>query len=169
MNEAARKSRPAAVYVLIALEAVLALLGFASGGSFLTDPSGASHDMDLSVLEGTPIGDYFLVGLFFVIAYGALPILALVGLWKLPRWRWTDTVNKWTGQNWSWTVTIATGIILIVWIAVEVMFIGSPEGFPRFLQIMMTIFGVVIVFLSILPRVRAYARLPNDRAGEGTI
>jgi len=62
------------------------------------------------------------VGLFFVIAYGALPILALVGSGSSPmaldRYR-----QQWTGQNWSWTVTIATGIILIVWIAVEVMFI----------------------------------------------
>ena len=153
--------KPIAVMILIALEAILAFLGFFSGGSFLLDPSGESHGMDTTVLEGTPVGDFALVGLFFVIAYGILPVLAIYGLWKLPRWRWTDAVNKWTGQNWAWTATVATGVILIVWIAVEVMFIGSPDGFPRFLQVMMTLLGIVILALAMLPRVRAYAKLAD--------
>ena len=159
MTEAVAKSRPVAVVILILLEAVLAFLGFFSGGSFLTDPSGGSHGMDTTVLKGTPVGDFTIVGLFFVTAYGVLPVLSIYGLWKLPRWRWTDAVNKWTGQNWAWTVTAATGVILIVWIAVEVLLIGSPDGFPRFLQVMMTLFGIVILALAMLPRVRAYSKL----------
>jgi len=161
MTEAVARSRPAAIYVLIALEALLAFLGFASGMTFLADPSGEAHDMDTSVLEGTPVGDYALVGLFFVTFYGILPILAIYGLWKLPRWRWTDAVNKWTGQNWAWTATVATGVILIVWIVVEVMLIGSPDGFPRFLQVMMTLLGIVILALAMLLRVRAFTKLVN--------
>lgn len=161
MTGTVARSRPPAIYVLVALEAILAFLGLFSGTSFLQDPSGESHGMDLAVLEGTPVGDYTLVGLFFVIAYGILPILAIFGLLRLPRWSWTDAINKWTGQNWAWTATAATGVILIVWIAVEVMFIGSPDGFPRFLQIMMTLLGVVIVTLAMLPRVRAFAKLAD--------
>jgi hypothetical protein len=155
------KSRPGAVVVLIGLEAVLAFLGFFSGISFLTDPSGGSHGMDTSILEHTPVGDFTLVGLFFVLAYGILPVLAIYGLWKLPRWHWTDPINRWTGQNWAWTATAATGVILIVWIAVEVALIGSPPGFPRFLQVMMTLAGIVILALAMLPRVRGYAKLVN--------
>jgi len=162
MTEAIVKPRrPVAIYVLIALMVLLAFLGFFSGISFLTSPSGESHGMDTTILENTPIGDFTLVGLFFVIAYGILPILAIFGLWKLPRWRWTDAINRWTGQNWAWTATAAIGVILIVWIAVEVMFIGSPDGFPRFLQVMMTLFGIAILAMAMLPRARAYAKLVN--------
>jgi hypothetical protein len=161
MAEKTKKPRPAAVYVLIVLEGILALLGFASGLTFVADPSGEAHDMDVSVLEGTPVGDYLLVGLFFVIFYGILPVLAIGGLLWLPRCRWTDAVNRWTGQNWAWTATAATGVILIVWIAVEIWFIGSPEGVPRMLQVMMTILGVVILALSMLPGVRAFTKLPD--------
>jgi hypothetical protein len=164
MTETVKKSRPRAVVVLIVLELILAFLGFASGTQFLRDPSGGTHGMDTSILEGTPVGNFALVGLFFVTCYGVLPILAMYGLWKLPRWRWTDAVNRWTGQNWSWTVTAALGIVLIVWIAVEVALIGSPDGFPRFLQIIMTLFGVVMLALALQPRVRAYAKLV-DRTG----
>ena len=154
-----KKSRPAAVIVLMALEVILAFLGFASGINFLLDPSGGTHGMDAALLETTPIGNFTPVGLFFVACYGILPSLATFGLWKLPRWRWTDAVNKWTGQNWAWTATAATGVILIVWIAVEVMLIGSPNGFPRLLQVMMTLMGVVILALAMLPRVRSFTKL----------
>lgn len=159
MTEGAAKSRPVAILVLVALEAVLAFLGFFSGGQFLRDPSGGTHDMDTSILEGTPVGDFTLVGLLFVTAFGILPVLAVFGLLKLPRWRWTDAVNKWTGQNWAWTATAATGVILIVWIAVEVAYIGSPDGFPRFLQVMMTLDGIAILSLAFLPRVREFTKL----------
>jgi amino acid permease len=115
--------------------------------------------MDTAMLETTPVGDFTLVGLFFVTCYGILPILAMYGLWKLSRWRWTDAVNKWTGQNWAWTATAAIGVILILWIVAEVVLIGSPNGFPRFLQAMMTLFGIVILALAMLPRVRAYTKL----------
>lgn len=159
MPEGAGKPRPVAAVILIVLQAILAFLGFASGLSFLTDPSGGSHNMDTDILEGTPVGDFTLVGLLFVTAFGILPILAIYGLWKLPRWRWTDAINKWTGQNWGWTAAAATGVILVVWIAVEVAYIGSPAGFPRFLQVTMALDGVVILGLSMMPRMRAYAKL----------
>ena len=149
------------VIILVVLEAILALLGFASGGQFIRDPSGGTHDMDTSILEGTPVGDFLIVGLFFVTCFGILPVLTVYGLWKLPRWRWTDPVNRWTGQNWAWTAAVATGVILVVWIAVEIYYIGSPEGFPRFLQVMMTLHGIAILALSSLPSVRDYARLAD--------
>lgn len=156
-----KRSRPAGIYLLVVIEAILAFFGFFSGGQFLRDPSGGTHDMDTSILEGTPVGDFALVGLFFVTAYGILPVLAIYGLLKLPRWHWTDVMNKWTGQNWAWTAVVATGVILIVWIAVEVAYIGSPEGFPRFLQVMMALMGVVILALAMTPKIRTHTRLAD--------
>ncbi|MEW5747710.1 MAG: hypothetical protein AB1793_02835 [Candidatus Thermoplasmatota archaeon] len=154
---------PVSVKALIVLEAVLVFFGFASGMQFIRDPSGGTHDMDTSILEGTPVGDFLLVGLFFVTCYGVLPILIIYGLWKLPRWSWTDAINKWTGQNWAWTGAAATGVILIAWIIVEVYYIGSPEGFPRFLQVTFAVLGAVILILALLPRTRTYAKLAAQR------
>jgi hypothetical protein len=141
-----------------------------SGMQFIRDPTGGTHDMDTSTLEGTPVGDFLLVGLFFVTCYGFLPVLITYGLWKLPRWSWTDAVNRWTGQNWAWTGAVATGVILIVWILVEVYYIGSPEGFPRFLQVTFAALGAVILALAFLPRTRTYAKLGASPEGpRGTV
>jgi len=159
------RAKPVSIVALIVLEAVLAFFGFASGMQFIRDPSGGTHDMDTSTLEGTPVGDFFLVGLFFVTCYGILPVLIIYGLWKLPRWNWTDAINKWTGQNWAWTGAATTGVILIVWIIVEVYYIGSPEGFPRFLQVTFAALGAVILALALLPRTRAYAKLAASTDG----
>ncbi len=150
--------RPSTVWLIIVLEVTLAILGFFSGITFLQDPSGKTHGMDTSILVTTPISNFTPVGLFFVVCYGILPSLAVFGLWKLPRWRWTDTFNKWTRQNWAWMATVVIGVILIVWIAVEVALIGSPIGLPRFLQVIMALLGVVLIALAMLPRVRIYAK-----------
>jgi len=150
--------RPVPILVIITLEAILAFLGFFSGITFLRDPSGATHGMDTSILATTPISNFTPVGLFFVICYGILPSLAIYGLWKRPRLRWTDIFNKWTRQNWAWTATVVIGIILIVWIIVEVSLIGSPVGLPRILQISMALLGVILIALAMLPHVRTYAK-----------
>ena len=150
--------RPVPILLIIALEVILAILGFFSGITFLQDPSGGTHGMDTSILVRTPISNFTPVGLFFVACYGVLPSLAIYGLWKLPRWRWTDAFNKWTRKNWAWTATVVIGIILIVWIAVEVALIGSPIGLPRFLQIAMAGLGSILIALAMLPRVRTYAQ-----------
>lgn len=161
------KVRPISITALIVLEAVLAFFGFASGMQFIRDPSGGTHDMETSILEGTPVGDFLIVGLFFVTCYGILPVLIVYGLWKLPRWRWTDPINRWTGQNWAWSAAAATGVMLIVWIIVEVYYIGSPEGFPRFLQVTFAALGAVILILALLPRSRGYARLEIEKEPAG--
>lgn len=155
-------TRPYSVIALVLLEAILAFFGFASGSQFILDPSGGTHKMDTSILEGTPVGDFLLVGVFFVTCYGILQVLTIYGLWRLPRWRWTDPINKWTGQNLAWTAAAATGVILIVWIIVEVYYIGSPDGFPRFLQVTFALLGIVILTLALMPRTMAYARLVDS-------
>ncbi len=151
--------RSVAIVVLAALLAILAFLGFFSGMNFLMDPSGGTHGMDVSILEGTPVSDFALVGLFFVTAYGVLPIIAIYGLWRLPRGRWTDPLNRWTGQNWAWGMAVVIGAMLIIWIAVEVLLIGSPEGVPRTLQITMASMGAAMIMLTALPSVRRVTRL----------
>lgn len=152
-------ARPAALKALVVTEAVFAFVGFMSGYGLLSSPSGEGLGLPLDLLEDAPVGDFALVGLFFVAFYGVLPALAAYGLWTRKRWRWTDPVNKWTGQNWAWTATAALGVILILWIVVELVFVGALTGIGGAMQVTIAVLGVAVLALVTRPSVKAFMRL----------
>lgn len=141
------------------IEVVFAFVGLMSGYAMLSDPSGEGMGLTLDYLENAPVGDYALVGLFFVLAYGILPAVAAFGLWKRPRWTWTDPLNKWTGQHWSWTATVALGAVMLIWILVEVVIVGLLDGIGGALQAIVTILGIGIILLATRPSVRNHLKL----------
>lgn len=155
----AKGPRSASLKALIATEVVFAFLGFASGIALLSSPSGSGMGLSLDLLENTPVGDFTLVGLFFVAFYGILPSLAAYGLWTRRRWRWTDVVNEWTGQLWGWTASVALGTILIAWIIVELILLGFLDGIGGALQVVFGLVGILIVFLVMRPSVRSDLKL----------
>jgi len=152
-------SRPAALKALFVTEAVFAFVGFMSGYALLSSPSGEGLGISLDLLENTPVGDFTLVGLFFVAFYGVLPALGAYGLWTRKRWRWTDAINRWTGQLWGWTASAAVGVTLFVWIGVEVTLLGFLSGIGGALQVGMTLLGILILALAFRPSVRSWMKL----------
>lgn len=155
MNKDSRVSRPAAMKILVATDGFFAFLGFASGFTLLYSPSGKAMGLSLDLLENTPVGDFTLVGLFFVAFYGILPALAAWGLWTKRRWHWTDGVNKWTGQHWAWTASVALGAIILIWIGVELVLLGFLSGIGGVLQVVMTLLGLLILGLATRPSLRS--------------
>ena len=154
-------ARPPALKILVIIEAVFAVAGFMSGAWLLADPSGEA--MGLShLLEDIPFEDFTPVGVFFVICYGFLPAFAAYGLWTRRRWRWIDAVTKWTGHHWAWLASAMIGIILILWIAVEIYYLGILDGVGGILQASMATLGIVILGFIMIPSVRQSTRL-DDR------
>lgn len=156
-----KASRPGALKILIALEAVFGVAGFASGIPLVYDSSGKTMGLSLDLLKRTPVGDFFLVGLFFMAFYGLLPLLASYGLLTKKRWTWTDILNKWTGELWGWTASVMVGVILLLWIAFELLTMGFLSGSGGVLQIAMAGLGVVMLALAARSSVRASMRLPT--------
>jgi len=159
MNKDSSKRRPRALTALIATEGVFALAGFASAFGLLLSPSGKGMGLSLDLLDNTPLDDFTLVGLFFLAFYGVLPTLATYGLLTMKRWRWTDVINRWTGQHWAWTASAAEGVILLVWIAVEMALLGFLSGIGGVLQVAMAALGVWMLALAFLPSVRSCTKL----------
>ena len=153
------RPRPAAVKALVSTMAFFSFVGLMTGYGLLSDPTGAGIGLSQDLLEDAPVGDFTMVGLFFLSFFGLLPALAAYGLWRLPRWGWTDAVNRWTGQNWAWTATAALGVILLLWIAVEVVFVGALTGIGGAMQAIITALGVAMLAMVTRPSVRSYARL----------
>lgn len=155
MGEESSRSKPAALTILIATELIFAILGFGSAFGMLSSPSGKGMGLSQDLLENTPVGDFTLVGLFFLAFYGVLPTVAVYGLITKKRWRWTDVVNKWTGQHWAWTASVALGIVLLLWIVVELSMLGFLSGIGGVLQVIMTVVGIWILALTMLPSVKS--------------
>lgn len=154
MDAKMAESRSVALRVLIATQIIFTILGFASAFMLLYSPSGKAIGLSLDLLDNTPIDDFTLVGLFFLAFYGVLPALAAYGLVTRKRWQWTDAINKWTDQHWSWTASLAVGIVILLWIALELALLGFLSGIGGVLQVAMAIIGLWIVALSMLPGVR---------------
>jgi hypothetical protein len=159
MSNGPAKPRPGALKALVVLEGVFAFVGFMSGYGLLSSPSGEGLGLPLDLLENAPVSDYTLVGLWFVAFYGVLPALGAYGLWTKKRWRWTDPLNGWTGQNWAWTLTVALGIILLLWIGLELVFVGPLGGVGGALQVITTALGISVLVLATRPSVRASMKL----------
>jgi len=150
--------RPATLKTLVAMELFFAFVGLMSGLTLLSSPSGEGLGLSQDLLEDTPVGDYMLVGLFFVVAYGILPSVTAYGLWTRRRWGWTDPLNSWTGHHWAWTASAALGILLMVWIGVEILLVGVLEGIGGTLQVIITLLGLAVLALTASPSLRRYMK-----------
>ena len=130
--------RPAALWVLVAIIALLAIGGFQGGVSFIADPTGASLGAKLSWLERTPVSDFMLPGLFLAGVLGIGGLALIVGLVAHRRWAWDGT--------------IALGAVLLVWIGYELLVLPMTSG----LQFAMALVGLALVLLPFLPSLRRW-------------
>jgi hypothetical protein len=144
--------RPVTVYILVILlffQAVSALYG---SFSLVTDPSGHGLGMSVSHLDGTPFDTYLVPGLVLGILLGLLPLFLIYPLLARPKWDWAAFLNIYKDQYWAWSYSIYTGIMLIIWIYVQIMYIGYGAE----LQLGYGALGLIIVIVTILPSNKRY-------------
>lgn len=142
-------ARRLALAALVVSLLFLAFGGLYGGVEMLRDPSGGSLGMDV-VLPQLPVPDFFLPGLFLLTVMGVVPLALVVGLLARPSWGWAAAVTRWGGHHWAWTGTLALGIVLGVWLAVQ----GWMIGFAWPIQYVTAGNGVAILALTLLPVVR---------------
>ncbi|MGM0576961.1 MAG: hypothetical protein ACQEXJ_14650 [Myxococcota bacterium] len=92
------------------LQVIVGLSGLVGGWGLLSDPTGAALDMPLSLLDGTPFGDYLVPGVVLFTVIGVGNTLAVV------LWRRRPRV--------SITLGAALGVFLVCWIVAQVAWIG---------------------------------------------
>jgi hypothetical protein len=100
---------PTGIKVIIVIELFIALLGFATGFSLISDPSGVS--LGLNVLKDKiPFQNLFLLGLWFVGPYGLLPAVIAYGFFKR--------------KLWAWRPALYLAIVEVVWVLVQIPMVG---------------------------------------------
>lgn len=145
--------RPFTLWLLVFFLVFLALGGLYGGIAMLADPSGNALQMG-DVLPLLHIPNYTLPGLFLFIVMGLAPIFLTYGLMTRPKWAWADSLIRWSGHHWAWAGSLAIGVVLMIWLAVQAMLIG----FRWPIQYVTAGNGLLIVLLALVPGVRKFYR-----------
>jgi len=136
-------------YLLIAIMALVALSGLFGGVSLIVDPSGKGLQIPLLLLESTLFNSYLIPGLILFIFLGILPLFVVFGLITRRKVRFAKRINIYKKRHWAWTFSLYCGIILVLWIDIQVMLIGG--GY--ILQTIYALLGVLIIILTLSPEI----------------
>jgi hypothetical protein len=145
--------RPLIVLLLLSLCLLfLAFLALPSGVQLLQDPSGGLMQMPAGYLQYTPFADYTLPGLWLVAIYGVGSLLILLALWMRPQSEILARLTRWTHEYWGWNLAVLLGVILLVWLTVQV--IVFPAVPP--IQAVLYVVAFLMIALPLLPPMRRY-------------
>jgi hypothetical protein len=83
---------------------------------------------------------------------GLYPLAVAYALWRKPAWRWPDGINPFKRIHWSWAASLSAGVILLIWITVQVLMLQSLA----FLHVLYFVWGWALIILTLTPDVRQY-------------
>ena len=115
------RTRPAGIVALAILLGVLTIGALQGGIAMVTNPL-EPLGMTVDYLDGTPIDDYFLPGLF-LLAIAAASLTTIPGLLVRWEWGWASGIESAVGYRWPWLATVAIGAILLVFEIVELFMV----------------------------------------------
>jgi hypothetical protein len=127
----ARRTRLA--IAAMALEIVLGIGALAGGAALMAGPRGEIIALPVSALDGSPFVDYFVPGLVLFVVLGVGPLAAAFLAWR--------------GHPSAPVFTVAVGVGLLIWLAVQIATIGYSNDPP--LQPLYLGLGVFIALVGI--------------------
>ena len=137
----------------IALIILLFLLAIGAifGGSFLIiSPSGELLGLPISMLEPSPFDTFLIPGIILLIMLGLLPCLVIYGLITKINSIYAETLNIFSDMHWSWSYSIYTSIILIIWIQIQMVFVNDVH----WSYTLYMFWAILMIVLALLPKVR---------------
>lgn len=135
---------------LITLLVLQAITGLWGGAYLIVAPDGSLFDMPVSALKNSPFTTFLIPGLALLVLLGIVPAFAAYGMIAHPKWKWPQKLNVYSNQFWAWTFALYAGLMLIIWIDVQVAVIGYGDV----LQAIYAVMGLTITILSLLPAVK---------------
>ncbi len=146
---------PFALYPLLLLHFLLGASALYGGWVLMTDPG--IFGADPAWLEGTPFGSYFIPGLFLFLLMGVFPLLVCWGLLRRPAGTRAGVFNIYPERHWAWTYSLFTGLIVIIWITVQLTMLPGSWLQPFYISI-----GLLILVLTLLPAVMKYYLVQHE-------
>lgn len=146
-------------YLLIFLMIFLSVGALFGGFMLLSEPSGSALQMPLSALAKSPFPDFLLPGLILFIFMGVFPLILVYALIARPAWRWANCLNIYKKLHWSWTYSLYVGIILVIWIDIQILLMG----YGAFIQTFYGLLGITMIIVALIPsNMHYYTEKEND-------
>lgn len=142
-------------YLLIVLIVIIAISGISGGVSLMIDPSGVNVQLNTSLLESTIFQNYLIPGVILFLLLGIFPFITAFGLMTRKKSKFLNRFNPYKKKHWAWAFSLYCGIILVLWIDVQVMMIGG--GY--ILQSLYAILGVLVIVLTLLPPIYRFYKI----------
>ena len=136
--------------ILIGLMTFLGAGAIFGGGALIISPSGELLGMPLSMIKDSPFPNFLIPAIFLFVFLGLAPCLLIFALVKKPESKIAQRINLFKDMHWSWSFSVYIGLILIVWLQLEMMFIHSVHWSHTFYMFL----AVAILIVAILPQVR---------------
>jgi hypothetical protein len=140
------------VWLLILLQFLLGLGAFVSGGLLVHAPDGSLMQMPLSMLKYSPFSNFLIPGIILSTLLGVYPLAVTYSLWRKPAWRWPEAISPFKHLHWCWAASLASGVILLIWITVQVLMLQSIA----FLHVLYFIWGWALILLTLTTDVRQH-------------
>lgn len=153
-KSAPKRKPPAGLYLLLFFLFFLGIGALWGGGLLILDPTGSMLKMPLSNLNQAPFPNYLIPGIVLFIGLGVFPLVIFFALLARPSWSWANAFNLFKDQFWALGFAFYQGLILIIWMDFQIMWIG----YGHFIQTAYAWLGVVIVILAALPSVKSHYR-----------
>lgn len=145
--------KPWELYLLAFLMVFVGLMSLAGGLLFVIKPDGSLMKIPVNDLgTRTPFQDFLIPGLILFVVLGILPLIITYALFARPNSNIFRRLNVDKSMAWPWSWSVYYGFIVIMWIVIEIALIG----YHSFLQTAVSMFGVAILVVALLPRIRKY-------------
>lgn len=138
----------------LVVNTAVAALGFVgvtavAGGVEMVVFSDGNEFVKSEWLDDLPVSSYRLPGLVLGVGLGAGSLATALGLARRPEWRALGWVERVTGRHWSWAATVAVGVGLGAWIALEVLLIPERSAIEA-------LYGAIAIGLLVIASSRPF-------------
>lgn len=143
--------------LLIFLLLFNAIGAFYGSYMLIADPAGVEIGLPPGMLEGSPFHNYLVPGLVLLLVNGVLPAAAAYGLIRRRPSAPLPVLSVLKNYHWAWSLTLLSGVGLMIWMGVQIALLGYYKEVP--IQGVMSVVGIAITILALLPGLRAAYRL----------
>lgn len=109
--------------------------------------------MSVSYLDGTPIDDYVLPGLF-LLGIAAACLITIAGLLFRWHWKWAAPIERRMGYRWPWLAALTTGGVLLLFEIIELFVVP----FHPVMHPLLIVGSLAIMALVMTPSARSHLK-----------